>query len=330
MKKIITILCIFALTLSLFGCGSKPRYPENYSVGEHEGHWSILYTDEDGVEEIAALGDYQQPLVLQKGRLWFVQNGALVTVDPEGEERLETPLDGLASGSGAIFHLEGDSLYCIDDRAAQRCWRISLTDQNDWDYITLPRSLRAVDYDGLTADILTAVKAKEDTIRVRSARMELDSNGSVVAMELDILAYDRIANNMRTWNSGVVTVQMTLDGPQVRYTDLYIPVSVSQATVKPFMKLQTLLGHVASVDSAELATKHAAGTAEGFVLTYKTEDYEAAAKSSAAAALDLTGAETKANLSKQHLVLAQVGGCDTALTDSAGANAGNLIVVQMG
>ena len=187
-----------------------------------------------------------------------------------------------------------------------------------------------MDYDGLTADILTAVKAKEDTIRVRSARIELDSNGSVVAMELDILAYDRIANNMRTWNSGVVTVQMTLDGPQVRYTDLYIPVSVSQATVKPFMKLQTLLGHVASVDSAELATQHAAGTADGFVLTYKTEDYEAAAKESAAAALDLTGAETKADLSEQHLVLAQVGGCDTALTDSEGANAGNLIVVQMG
>ena len=330
MKKTITILCIFVLTLSLFGCGSKPRYPENYSVGEYEGHWSILYTDEDGVEEIAAMGDYQQPLVLQKGRLWFVQSGALVTVDPEGEERLETTLDGLTPGSGAIFHLDGESLYCIDDRAALRCWRVSLTDQNDWDYITIPRSLRAVDYEALTAEILAAVKAKDDTIRVRSGRMELDSNGSLVAMELDILAYDRIANNMRTWNSGVVTVQMTLDGPKVSYTDLYIPVSVSQATVKPFMKLQTLLGHVASVDSAELATKHAAGTAEGFVLTYKTEDYEAAVKNSSVPALDPAGAEVKADLSKQHLVLGQMGGCDTALTDSEGVAVGNLIVVQTG
>ena len=69
LKKTIIILCIFALVLSLFGCGGKPRYPENYSVAEHEGHWSILYTDEKGVEEIAVLGDGRQPLVMQGGRL---------------------------------------------------------------------------------------------------------------------------------------------------------------------------------------------------------------------------------------------------------------------
>ena len=91
------------------------------------------------------------------------------------------------------------------------------------------------------------------------------------------------------------------------------------------MALVLLVCTGAACAEEDLEAKYSAAQA-----LLENEDYEAAAKSSAAAALDLTGAETKADLSEQHLVLAQVGGCDTALTDSAGANAGNLIVVQMG
>ena len=94
MKKTITILCIFALSLSLFGC-AKIRDLNCYSVGEYNGGWSILYTDEDGVEEIVTLGSYAQPLAFEKGRFYFVQNGCMVSVDPEGENRLEVAIDNL-------------------------------------------------------------------------------------------------------------------------------------------------------------------------------------------------------------------------------------------
>ena len=329
LKKITIILCVFALILSLFGCGEKIRKLENYAVGEYGGHWSILYTDEDGTEEIAPIGSYQQPLVIQKGRIYFVRSGALVSVDPEGENSVETPLPGMSEG-GFIFSVDEEALYCIGAAEDSRCWRVAIADQSQWAEVPIPRRLRTVDYDALTTEILAAVKAKDDLIRVRSGRVELDGNGSLVSMELEVLAYDRIANNMRTWNSGTVTVRQTLHGLRVSYTDHYIPVSVSQATVKPFMTVKTLLKHIGTIDSGELPAKHATGAAEGFVLTYKTADYEAYAKDNAAPALDLTGAETEAKLSKQHLVLAQIGGCDTALTDSTGVSVGNLTVVQMG
>ena len=57
MKKIISILLVFAAMLSLSGCIGKIRVLENYSIGEYNGGWSVLYTDEKGVEEIAAIGD---------------------------------------------------------------------------------------------------------------------------------------------------------------------------------------------------------------------------------------------------------------------------------
>ena len=328
LKKIVIILCVFTLALSLFGCAEKIRKLENYSVGEFDGHWSLLYTDEDGVEEIASIGSYQQPLVIQKGRFYFVQSGALVSVDPEGENRLETALPGMSEG-GYIFTVDEEALYCIADSADSRCWRVSIADQSQWQETAIPRRLRTVDYEALTAQILAEVKPKEDTIRVRSGRMELDSNGSLVSMELDILAYDRIANGMRTWNSGVVSVQMTLGGPKVHYTDLYIPVSVSQATVKPFIHLETLLEHVGAIDSGELPTA-AIPEAEGYLLMYKAEEYESFVKDNAVSALDLTGAQIEVKLSAQHLVLAQMGGTAVQLTDSEGVAVSSLTVVQMG
>ena len=49
MKKLIVILCTFALCLSLTAC-SKVRDFSCYSEQQHGDGWSIVYTDEDGTE----------------------------------------------------------------------------------------------------------------------------------------------------------------------------------------------------------------------------------------------------------------------------------------
>ena len=331
LKKTIIILCIFALVLSLFGCGGKPRYPENYSVGEYEGHWSILYTDEDGVEEIVALGDERQPLALQGGRLWFTEGSKLVTVDGDGEDRLETELTGMPEGTTITFS-DQDSFYCVARQEDVKCWRVSKADQNDWAYITIPRSFRSTDYAAITAAILDAVKAKDDVIRVRAARVELDSNGSLIAMELDILRYKSVTLQMKTWDTGTVSVRMQLSGPVVTYTDLYIPLSVSDKTLKSTMLLEDYLAAVEAADNALIATQQAQGEAEGFRLMYTVPEYEAwlAANKTGLTYLDTAGQAVDGDLKAQHFVLGQVGGCDTQLTDTDGTACGNLTVVQVG
>ncbi|MBQ4582709.1 MAG: hypothetical protein IJB04_05675 [Oscillospiraceae bacterium] len=331
LKKTIIILCVFALVLSLFGCGGKPRYPENYSVAEHEGHWSILYTDEKGVEEIAVLGDERQPLVMQGGRLWFTDGSKLVTVDPEGEDRLETELTGMPDGTTITFS-DQDNFYCVARQEDVKCWRVSKADQSDWAHITIPRIFRNTDYAAISAAVLDTVKAKDNVIRVRAARVELDSNGSVIAMELDILRYKSVTLQMKTWDTGTVSVRMQLNGPVVTYTDRYIPLSVSDKTLKSTLLLEDYLAAVEAADNGLIATQQAQGQAEGFRLMYTVPEYEAwlAVNKTGLTYLDTAGKAVEGDLKKQHFVLAQVGGCATQLTDTSGTACGNLTVVQVG
>ena len=113
MKKIFSILLVFAAILFLTGCVGKIRTLENYSVGEYNGGWSVLYSDEKGVEEIVAIGAREQPLVISGGRIYFLDGGTLVSVNMEGEEKLELPGGGLQNGW--IFRMDETHLYCTDD-----------------------------------------------------------------------------------------------------------------------------------------------------------------------------------------------------------------------
>ena len=91
MKRITSLVCIFALVFTLTAC-AKIRQAEFYRVAQHNGGWSILYDDGTEVEEIAALGSAQQPLAIEKGRIYFTQAGKLVSVDMDGEDRQETAI----------------------------------------------------------------------------------------------------------------------------------------------------------------------------------------------------------------------------------------------
>ena len=330
MKKVTTILLLFALALSLVGCGGKIRQLENYSVGQYKGGWSVLYTDEKGVEEIAALGSERQPLAIEKGRIYFTQGSLLVSVDMDGEERLETELTGMPAGTH-ITMVDEENFYCVADPADLRCWRVSKTDQNDWAYITVPRTFRAVDYEDIAAQVTARIAAKEDKIRVSAARAELDSNGSVVLLELETLAYRSIIGGMKTWDTGRVTVRLTLDGAQVSYTNLNVPMSVSDKTIGRTLALADYLDAVARIDASQAAVQYADGAAEGFVLAYLVGEYEACAvgNKQQVRCLNLDGAQVSVNESVRHLVLAQVGGCDTLLTDSRGSAVGNLLRMQL-
>lgn len=328
MKKFITILCIFALASALFGCGGKIRKLENYSVGEYNGGWSVLYTDEQGVEEIAALGAERQPLAIEKGRIYFTEGSRLVSVDMEGEDRLETVLEGMPEGTH-ITYADGENFYCVADPADITCWRVSKADQSDWARITIPRAFRSVDFDALTAQITAQVAAKEDQIHVNAARMTLDSNGSLLTMELETLAYDNIIGGMKTWNTGRVTVRLTLSGSQVNYTDLNVPVRVSDKTIDRTLSLTDFLTAVSALDSAEAAVKTAVGIPEGFRLMYLVDEYEACITAELPY-LNTDGESVDADGSARHFVLAQVGGCDTMLTDSTGTACGNLQVIALG
>lgn len=330
MKKIITILCVFSLTLTLFGCGGKIRALENYSVGEYEGHWSVLYTDEKGVEEIAPLGDTAQPLAIEKGRIYFTEGSKLVSVDMDGKDRLETELAGMPAGTH-IRMVDAEHFYCVADSADLTCWRVSKADQNDWAQVTIPRAFRPTDYAALEQAILSEIAAKEDAVRINAARITMDANGSVITMELDTLAYDNIIGGMKTWNTGRVTVRLTLDGAETDYTDLNVPVRVADKTLKGTLTLEEFLDAVSSANENLLPTGKMQGQAEGFRLMYLVPEYEACASGNkdTVPCVDLTGEDAKASDKTRHFVLAQLGGCDTMLTDSTGTACGNLHLIRI-
>ena len=72
--------------------------------------------------------------------------------------------------------------------------------------------------------------------------------------------------------------------------------------------------------------------AKEFRIMYQASEYEACVAGNKAnlTYIDPTGAATDANDKAFRLVLAQVGGCDTMLTDSQGTACGNLTVFQLG
>lgn len=246
MKKIISILLVFAAMLSLSGCIGKIRVLENYSIGEYNGGWSVLYTDEKGVEEIAAIGEREQPLVIHKGRIYFLDGGTLVSVNMEGEERLELPGGGLTDGW--IFRMDESYLYCIDDKTSMNCMRADLA-QTAWEEVCLPEDLRTVDYEVLLAAIEDEVKAENNHIRVSSGRVTLDGNGRLYAMELDIIFYTGKVGSMYSWGNGVVNMQMKMDGVEVTFRDRNIPLYLNDDTVAENIKLKTFLEKLQAVEA---------------------------------------------------------------------------------
>ena len=80
MKKFTAIVFILAFTLSLTAC-SKIRDPACYSVQQYGDGWSILYTDEEGVEEIAAILKSKPSTV----KSWLYRARQKLKIDLEGE-----------------------------------------------------------------------------------------------------------------------------------------------------------------------------------------------------------------------------------------------------
>ena len=332
MKKVVTILCIFALTLSLFGCAGKPRYAENYSVGEYGDGWSILYTDEDGVEEIAALGKTEQPLALEKGRFYFTAGGKLVSVNPDGRDRQETAI-GTMDETGIITYVDEANFYCVEADSTRTCWRVSKADPADHEEVDIPYGFRPTDYADLLQQIRQMISAEEDRIHLRSARAAMDSCGNLLWMDLELLYYLRYSGaQMKVWNTCRIIVQLTPHGAELQYINENLNLSVSDKTINKMLSLESYLSAVEAADTGRLVIDRATDGAKEFRIMYQASEYEACVAGNKATLtyIDPTGAATDANEKVPHLVLAQVGGCDTMLTDSQGTACGNLTVFQLG
>lgn len=322
MKKTITILS-FLFVVSLVGC-APARNVDHYYVGEYADGYSVLYKNEqDEVEQIVALGAQPQPLVIAKGRICFLEAGKLISVDLDGNDRQELALEGLPSGS-RITYMDDTHLYCLADAQAAACWKVDL-ELTDYEEIPVPRKYRTVDYAALLSAIRTQVAASEDRIRVRNARAELDGNGTPIAMTLEVISHSGKVSGMEFWNRGTVTVSLPIGSIEVSYRDQHMPLSLADRTVEDTATLETLLTALETADNAEVAAKHVSGTANGFVLAYLQEEYDAAQFS---AWLTVSGAESSAEGASPYFVLGQRGGADTALTDSEGLEIGNLIALR--
>jgi hypothetical protein len=298
-------------------------------VGEYNGGWSILYTDEDGVEEIVALGSYEQPLALEKGRFYFIQDGKMVSVDSEGEERQEVSITNM-DAHAIITFVDEENFYCLTDRGGSRCWRVSKADANNHEEMDIPRQFRPTDYAALLAQLRQTARVTEDHIRLRSAQAVLDSNGSLLALELEILGYERFDGfGMNTWKTAGLRSQITLDGPQTTYINESVILSLADSTVEQFLPLEDFLTALETLDTAQVPAAQAQGMAESFRVTYQVKEYEAAVTAELPR-VNPAGQTVDADSDAYHLVLSQVGGCDTALTDRDGTESGNLTVVQLG
>ena len=330
MKKIITILCVFALVLSLFGCGSKPRYLENYSVGEYKDGWSVLYTDEDGVEEIVALGKVQQPLAFEKGRIYGTGEGKLISVDPDGRDRQETEIAGMDKDA-IITYADAENFYCLGPASTRTCWRVSKTDPADHEETDIPYGLRPTDYAALLTQVRGKVAAMEDRISVRAAQAELDSKGNLLALDLELLYYVRPSGTMKVWNTCRVTAAVTPHGVKLGYIKENVSMSLSDKTIARMLTLEEYLTALEAVDKAQIAAARAQSGATDFRIMHQISEYEACVVGNKAslAYVDTAGTAVDANEKSRHFVIAQVGGCDTMLTDSRGTACGNLTVVQV-
>ncbi len=324
-KRMTALALAFVLVLSLFGCG-KIRTPDNYYVGEYGDGWSILYKNENGEsEEIASLGDYAQPLVLIKGRLYFIDDGALVSVDTDGEDRKRLPMKDI--DGGYIAYIDESFVYCLKNSASLTCYKATL-DLTSCEETPIPRTFRQTDYPALLSAIKEKVAAAENQIRVRSAYITLDGNGSLAGMELDVLTFRGWTGSMKVWSSGTVSVQVTTADPVIRYTDLNVPLSLADSTTDRTITLDTLMTAAETADKSELAPKRGSSSmAEGYVLAYLHDDYEANVEN--APWLGVSGVDAAADSSVSHFVLAQYGGgMDAVFTDNYGRKVGNLAVLR--
>ncbi len=329
MKKFTAIIFILALSLSLTACG-KIRDLSCYSVGQYGDGWSILYTDADGVEEIAALGSYEQPLAFEKGRFYFVQDGKMVSVDSEGDDRQETVISGLPANALITF-VDEANFYCLTDRSGTTCWRVSKADTTDHEEVVIPRDFRPQYYRELEVAVHAAAPALEDRICVRSAQAVLDSNGSLLSLNLDLLCYDHDKGfDMQGWRTCRIEAAITLDGVNTTYINENLILSVSDSFISPMLTLEDCISILENIDTAQIATSNAQGQPEGFRLTYLDDDYEdyVADNSADLPYVDQNGTPMDVSKTAKRFVLAQVGGCDTVLTDRHGTACGNLTVIR--
>jgi len=295
MKRIIRLLLVLTAVMMLSGCMGKIRVLENYSVGEYDGGWSVLYTDEKGVEEIAPIGDRAQPLVVNKGRIYFFDGDALVSVNMEGEEPQELAGSGLQDGW--IFRMDETHLYCTDDKAAMNCMRADLG-QTGWEEVCLPEDLRTVDSETLLAAIEEKVGAEKNNIVVKSGLVTVDGNGKLYAMELELTYYTGKVGSMYSWGNGAVSVQMLMDGIEVTFKDHNIPMYLNDDTVDENIKLKKFLPKLQSVLDGGMA---AGRGLDGCTLSYQREEDQQLPEEALWVSAD--GAEAKENKKARHFVL---------------------------
>ncbi len=325
MRRFLSFLLTAVLALSLCSCGSPSRSVDNYYVDETANGWCILYKDEDGaVEEIAVMGSYRQPLVLEQGRFYFIQPGALLSVNADGKDLQTLSIPDMPAGS-YIAYVDEDGFYCVAEDAATTCWQVDKGMQSAQE-VMIPHKFRTVDYSALLAQIVKDTGAVDNDIHVTNARAVLDSNGSLTQLGLELLVYRGEVSYTPTWNHVGVSVTVTVQGPQVTCTDHNLPLSLGEDTVQQNISLQDFFAALQKADTAEVAVKHADGTANAFFLVYADEDF--AYNAANAPTFTVTGEATERNADALQLILAQVGGTETVMTDRRGTPCGNLLVLQ--
>ena len=158
----------------------------------------------------------------------------------------------------------------------------------------------------------------------------LDSNGSLLSLDLEVLGFERRDGNaMNTWKTAGLRSTISPEGSHTDYINENMILSLSDSTVSRMLSLEDFLTALETLDNALVPTGRAQGTAESFCVTYQVEEYESALT---AQLPRVTAAGESADIDQKapHLVLAQVGGCDTVFTDSKGTACGNLTVIQLG
>ena len=320
MKRLLSFLLCAVMVLGLSAC-SEVRDPERYRVDETDEGWCILYHHEDESDEVIAnMGDYAQPLVMDCGRMFYVSGSELVSVGPEGGEDVQRVEAGL-EGESCIAFMDEDAFYCMESPYDRDCVRVA-KDLSAAERMPVPQEYRKVDYKALRDEIYKAAGAEDRKMRVQDARVELDGSGAMVGMRLHTLTYTGAMGSMPFWNEGEITVRISTEGPEVRYEDFMVPLSMSDETMDQYLKLKPFLETVEAVDLGKVALMNAQEGAEGFTLVYGLEDWNEAAVGGAVLSPDGEAAEN----GERRMVLGQMGGADEMI-DGAG-NLVNIVIPE--
>ena len=94
------------------------------------------------------------------------------------------------------------------------------------------------------------------------------------------------------------------------------------------LSLSDYIAALDALDEAAVATERAQGQAASFRVMYAVDAFENYADYNTLPILGTSGTEVQADPDDHRLILAQVGGCDTALSDGNGEY-GNLAVIQL-